>query len=189
MPNYQNSKIYVLRSHQTEKIYIGSTCNELRKRFCDHKSVYKMFLENKHHYISSFEILKYDDCYIELYEKYPCMDKMELHKREGEIIRSLNCVNKNEAGRNLKQFYKDKKEWYQKNSKKYYIDNKEKIKKNTKENRIKNRKKYNKIHNIYYHKNKHIINKKISCVCGSNIQKNNKARHERTTKHINFINQ
>ena len=113
--NYQNSKIYTIRSHQTDKIYIGSTCNELRKRLYQHKQDYKRFLKNKYHIVSSFEILKYDDCFIELYEKYPCSDKMELHKREGEIIRSLDCVNKLIPARTKKE---GKKEYYQKNKEK-----------------------------------------------------------------------
>ena len=146
MPNYQNSKIYVLRSHQTEKIYIGSTCNELRKRLHQHKQDYKRFLKNKFNNITSFQIIKFDDCYIELYEKYPCSDKMELRKREGEIIRSLDCINKNIAGRTDKESFK---EWYQKNKeeinkkykKEYRIKNKEKIKEYNKEYAIKNKEK------------------------------------------------
>ena len=131
--NYQNSKIYTIRSHQTDKIYIGSTCNELRKRLYQHKQDYKRFLKNKYHIVSSFEILKYDDCFIELYEKYPCSDKMELHKREGEIIRSLDCVNKLIPARTKKE---GKKEYYQKNKEKvlkrqkeYYEKKKEEINK------------------------------------------------------------
>ena len=187
MPNYQNSKIYTIRSHQTDKIYIGSTCNELRKRLFQHKQDYKRFLKNKFQNVSSFEIIKYDDCYIELYEKYPCSDKMELHKREGEIIRSLNCVNKNMPGKKNKECMKEirkkyYKKWYEENKenkkkykKEYYQQNKEKILKQTKE-------KYNK---EYYHKNKKIYN----CVCGAEIIMKNKLRHEKSKKHINFINQ
>ena len=129
MPNYQNSKIYTLRSHQTDKIYIGSTCNELRKRLWQHKSDYKRFLKNKFQNVSSFEIIKYDDCYIELYEKYPCSDKMELHKREGEIIRKLDCVNKTIPARTKKQYRKDNEKNIKKNKKNYYEKNKEEIKK------------------------------------------------------------
>jgi len=51
-----------------------------------------------------------------------------------------------------------------------------------------NRKEYNtKYSNIYYHKNKKHLNKKYECVCGSIIGKKEKARHEKSTKHKNYI--
>ena len=113
MVNYKNSKIYTIRSHHTDKIYIGSTCNELRKRLHQHKYKYKYYLNGKYHYTSSFEIVKYDDAYIELYEYYPCNNKVELLKREGELIRKLDCVNKQIAGRSnkekCKEYYKTNK--------------------------------------------------------------------------------
>ena len=106
MPNYQNGKIYVIRSFQTEDIYIGSTTEKISVRLSKHKVKYKLWLEGKAHYYTSFEILKYDDVYIELLEKYPCDDKMELNKKEGEYIRSMSCVNKQIAGRTQKEYKK-----------------------------------------------------------------------------------
>lgn len=182
--NYQNSKIYVIRSHQTEKIYIGSTVNELRIRFQQHKSHYKTKIRN----CSSFEIIKYDDCYIELYEKYPCNDKDELRKREGEIIRSLDCVNKYIAGRTANEYHKQNRDKILEKQKEYEKKNKEKIKQRKKKyyeknpNKLLERKKYYK---DYYEK---IKNKRYICVCGSNIRKLDKSAHEKTKKHINFIN-
>ena len=196
--NYQNSKIYTIRSHQTDKIYIGSTVNELRKRLHQHKNLYKGFLKNpkKYHFYSSFEIIKFDDCFIELYEKYPCSDKMELHKREAEIIRSLDCVNKNIPMRKQKEYREDKKEFLKEQKKIYKEKNKEKIKQKQKEYDEK-RKEQRKIYNKeYYQKNKDKIkeydakriHKKFICVCGSEIQERKKNRHEKSKKHINFIN-
>jgi len=100
MNKYQNGKIYTLRSHQTEKIYIGSTIQPLSQRFHHHKS--KCKITN----ISSKEIFKFDDAYIELLESYPCNNKEELNKREGELIR-LNkekCVNICIAGRSIHDY-------------------------------------------------------------------------------------
>ena len=37
MPNYQNGKIYCIRSHQTDNIYIGSTTQKLCVRMAEHK--------------------------------------------------------------------------------------------------------------------------------------------------------
>lgn len=47
--------------------------------------------------------MEHPDHYIELVELFPCYDKDQLEKREGEIIRSLSCVNKNIPRRNIKQ--------------------------------------------------------------------------------------
>ncbi len=36
----------------------------------------------------------WDDWYIELYEEYPCENKLQLCKRENEIIRHIATINK-----------------------------------------------------------------------------------------------
>ena len=41
----------------------------------------------------------------------------------------------------------------------------------------------------YREDNKHKINEKCICECGLNYTYNHKARHERTKKHIDLINQ
>jgi hypothetical protein len=46
---------------------------------------------------------KYDDVRIELIEEFPCENKMELNKREGHYIRTLECVNKRIAWKNKKR--------------------------------------------------------------------------------------
>jgi len=95
MPNYNNGKIYCLRSHQTNDVYYGSTTQKkLAVRKGGHKADYKRWVAGKGHYKTSFELVKYDDCYIELVELYPCKCKGELERREGEIIRYNECINK-----------------------------------------------------------------------------------------------
>ena len=108
--DYKNGKIYTIRSYQTELIYIGSTCSPLSKRLSQHRKNYKKFLNGKYNNITSFEILKYGDAYIELLEEYPCENKMMLEKREGELIRNNECVNKYIAGRTGDEWYADNKE-------------------------------------------------------------------------------
>ena len=103
--DYQNGKIYTIRSHQTDKFYIGSTTQPLSKRLSCHKAHLRAYLDGKHHKITSFDIIEYGDAYIELLEIYPCDNKMMLDKREGEFIRSEpNCVNKCVAGRTQKEY-------------------------------------------------------------------------------------
>jgi hypothetical protein len=101
MPDYQKGKIYKLWSPQgtDEEVYYGSTCNDLRYRKYGHK--------NKTHNCSSkilFE--KYDDVRIELIEDYPCNNRAELNKKEGEYIRENKCLNKAIAGRTMKEYLK-----------------------------------------------------------------------------------
>ena len=77
----------------TDKFYIGSTCSPLYKRLYEHCSTYK---KDRNKYTSSFEILKYDDYYIELLENFKCENREQLNRREGELIRlhKTNLVNK-----------------------------------------------------------------------------------------------
>ena len=100
-----------MRSHQTDKIYIGSTTQALSERFRNHKLNLLRYNENKYHYVTSFEIAKYEDCYIELIKICPCTNKEELHKIEGEEIRNhSNTVNKVIPARSKKEHYNDNKE-------------------------------------------------------------------------------
>ena len=107
MPIYGNGKIYCLRSYShPEKVYIGSTTQTLAQRLGCHRASYKAFLQNKFNYVTSFEIIQLQDNYIELMENHPCNSSDELRKREGEIMRAVECVNKNIAGRSSKESMK-----------------------------------------------------------------------------------
>lgn len=77
--------------------------------------------------MTSYELLQYDDCYIELLEDYPCNNKNQLHRREGELIREHDCVNKYVAGRNKAEYYQNNKEQISAQMKLYHQNNKEKI--------------------------------------------------------------
>ena len=122
MPDYQKAKIYKLWSPQGEEdeVYYGSTCNDLRFRKSRHKS--------KNDCRSNILFEKYDDIRIELIEEYPCNNKAELNKREGHYIRENKCLNKNIAGRTLKEYCEDNKEKRKEYNKKWKKNNKEKYK-------------------------------------------------------------
>ena len=111
MPNYQQGKIYCIRSHQTEQIYIGSTTQTLAQRMAKHKNITNG--------CRSEQILEYQDAYIELIELFPCNSKEELNKKEGEHIRIKNCVNKNIPCRTEKERYQDIKEKKKEQMKEY----------------------------------------------------------------------
>jgi hypothetical protein len=126
MPDYQQGKIYCIRSHQTDEIYIGSTTQPLSKRMVNHRTNYGAWKEGRRHYMTSYGLLEYDDCYIELIEEYPCNSRMELERREGQLIREMDCVNKKIAGRTKKEYQEDNKEKISEYRKQWYVDNKEK---------------------------------------------------------------
>jgi hypothetical protein len=174
---YQRGKIYAIRSYQTDDIYIGSTVQFLYMRMATHRRNYKLWKENRYHYTTSFEIMKYDDAYIEEIEKCPCNDKNELNRREGQLIREMKCVNKRIEGRTKKEYEIDNKEYIKQKKKKKYLMNKEKIKKRSK---------------AYYEKNKEKIKEKekrekITCICGSYYRKRDKSQHLKTIKHQTYI--
>ena len=128
MTKYQQGKVYCIKSPHTPNIYIGSTIQPLSYRMSLHNYHYRKHTKGEHGNISSFDIIKFGDAYIELIENYPCANKEELEKREGEIIReSPNSINNNIAGRTKQQYYEDNKESILERHKQYYEDNKESI--------------------------------------------------------------
>jgi hypothetical protein len=129
MPDFKQGKIYCLRSHQTDDIYIGSTTQTLSRRKAEHRRMYKRWQNGELNYITSFELTKHDDCYIELLEEYPCDNRNQLERREGQLIRETDCVNKCIAGRTIKEWVEENKEKVGDYQKKYREENKEKIKK------------------------------------------------------------
>lgn len=171
--DYQNAKIYAIRSHQTDLIYIGSTCSPLSKRLYEHKRHYKRYLNQRYNFVTSFEILKFEDAYIELLEECPCENKMMLHRREGELIRIHNCVNKFVAGRSREDYYIENKDKIRECQNEYYQQNKDRIRE-------------------YYQQNRdrimEIRNTKFNCECGGRCTNYNKSRHFKSQKHQNFIN-
>jgi hypothetical protein len=93
----------------------------------DHRSDYKNYLDGKHNYVSSYEILKHGDAYIELIYEGEFESKSEMQKREGQEIRETNCVNKYIAGRTYQEWRNDNKETIAEQLHDYYEQNKPKI--------------------------------------------------------------
>jgi len=150
MPDYENGKIYKLWSPQGEQIYIGSTTQSLAVRKAKHKSSQDC--------CSKILFQKYDDVRIELIEEYPCKNKMELNKREGEIMRNNDCINRCIAGRTKKEYNKyyreNNKEKVLENKKEYRENNREKMRQKGKEYRENNKEKLLEYYKKYYENNK-----------------------------------
>jgi hypothetical protein len=164
MVNYSNGKIYKVWSLNGNKIYIGSTTKEyLSQRMDTHRQNYKKWKNNKHHYITIFDIFdeyELDNCKIELLESKECKDKHELLKLEGEYIRKLECVNKCIAGRTKKEYYNDNRNIILEDKKRYHIINKEIRCNKQKEYRIENKELIKLKKKEWYELNKEEINKR-----------------------------
>ena len=105
MPDYQQGKIYTIRCRTDDTlIYVGSTIQPLYKRLYEHKN---RCIKDKHLLIYKTINNDWDNWYMELYELYPCNSKEELHKKEGEIIRTIATLNMNIAGRTLQEWRND----------------------------------------------------------------------------------
>ena len=101
-------RIYKIVSSECDGCYIGSTTQQLRTRFSIHKSGYRAYLAGNYKYYSSFEVLKFADASIELIHEGLFDSRQDLAQFEGEIIRTTpNAMNKNVAGRSVKQYHRD----------------------------------------------------------------------------------
>jgi hypothetical protein len=183
MSSLINGMIYCLKSKHTDKVYVGSTEKTLDDRFRQHKRDYKKYLTGKYSCITSFEILKYNDCWIELLEICECESKDILRRVEGEFITQLNCVNKNVAGRTYKEYQKEYRENNKEKSKEYRENNKDKNKEYQKEYRENNKEKIKEYREEYYTDNKDKLNEKVECECGSIVSRFNLTRHKKSNKH------
>ena len=137
MPDYQKGKIYKIVDSNEEMVYIGSTVNTLARRMVNHRADY-----NRNHFTTSHIIFnKYgvENCKILLLENYPCNSKEELNRREAELIKEFDCVNKQIPNQTDKEWRKKNKEKIAQKAKDYCEKNKEKISERRK---------------IYYQKNK-----------------------------------
>lgn len=173
--NYQDGKIYKIWDVGYTKCYIGSTIEELSKRFSKHKVKYKGYKLGKYIFTTSFLLFDefgVENCKIEWIENYPCNSKKELEARKGQIQRETTCVNKHIAGRNKQEYYKDKCEKIKHQTKKYAEENPGKIK--AKGIR-------------YYIQNKNRLLEKETCICGATFTYYHKARHEKTNKYKQYL--
>ena len=174
---YKRGMIYTIRNIKNDAmIYVGSSINNLSKRFNHHKtsckagqsvSLYSHIIDND-----------WGGWYIELYEAYPCNNKKELDRREGQVIREIGTINKCIAGRTMKEWREENvekiKKWREENAdkikevvKKYYEDNIDKLKEYQKEYYEDNADKIKK----YREENADIIKEKKKIYREENVEK------------------
>ncbi len=125
MNKFEEAKIYTIRNIESPfDIYVGSTiqkylCQRFSKHLQDCRKGKNCLLYQR------MRDTRLTNWYIELYETYPCNNRGELLKREGEIIREIGSLNKNIAGRSVKQWYNDNKQMVMDRMKIYYKANRD----------------------------------------------------------------
>ena len=174
MPNYQEGKIYKVSNTVNDEIYIGSKTRKLSQRMAEHRKTGNIKRHEHLPIYKAFMEFSVENFFIELIEKCPCNDKEELRKKEGEYIRQLKpSLNMIIAGRTCKE---------------YYIDNKECIREQHKDWRENNNQKVKE----YKENNKEAIraykSEQITCECGCDVTRNHLARHKRSAKHNQLMN-
>ena len=118
-------------------------------------SAHKSLCRGGNKKVSLYNYIENDDWtdwYIELHEKYPCNDKVELCRREGEVIREIGSINRSIAGRTMKEYYNDNKDDY----KKYYNENADKKREYQREYNKNNVDKIREYQREYYHRKRSV---------------------------------
>ncbi len=197
MPDYSKGKIYTIRCHNDNSlIYVGSTIQPLNKRWGGHKAASRL-----HPHFSLYQAIdnSFENWFIELHEDFPCENKEQLFKREGEVIREIGNLNGRISGRTRKEYREDNSDTFKERSKIYYQENidkfklyrqenSEKIKEYTKQYRQNNAEKLRERDKIYRQNNAEKLKEKyrerIHCECGAIISKRDLTKHKKTQKHI-----
>jgi len=130
-PSYANGKVYCIRdrSDGDKMVYVGSTIRTLSERMSSHRrdiknhphlKLYKRMVEKG---VGNF--------HIELLQDFPCENKDQLRKAEGDAIRANNMIdagcNEKLAGRSMKEWMAEHREELNEKQKVYVENNKDKV--------------------------------------------------------------
>jgi len=103
--------IYMIYSEDHNDIYIGSTVKSIGQRLQGHVSEYKKYMNEKYHYVTSFDILAKGNYKIKLIDQAEYDSVEQLRKQEGNVIKVYkkdakhNVVNRRIDGRTQGQYY------------------------------------------------------------------------------------
>ena len=169
MPDYSKSKIYTIRCKTDPSlVYVGATTQILSQRWSCHK---RTSITKPHILLYSLINNNWDDFYIELYELFPCTLKIELDKREGELIRQIGNLNQNISGRTRKEYYQENLEKLKETNTKYHQENADKIKERQKIYYNENTEKLKDQNKSYYEQNLETIKEKGKIYRENNLEK------------------
>jgi len=192
MRDYSNSKIYKIIVNTDEEYlpYIGSTTEKyLSKRMDNHRRNYLYYKNNKDNnkgYISSyilFDKFGIENCKIELIELYSCSCTEELLMRERYWFDTIKNCNKMKPYVSIEEEKERYLNWI-KNNKDFLIKYNKEYRKKNRDELLQKNKDYKE-----NHKKEILIQmkEKYICLCGVESLKWNKARHERSKKHQDFL--
>lgn len=178
--DYTKGKIYQIVSSQTNEVYVGSTCETLSVRMAKHRCACKRYQKGMEEYVSSYELIRYDDARIELLSDFPCERREQLLAEEGKYIKQLGALNRCVAGRTKKQYYTDNCDKIREQQRQYYAVNNDKI--------LEQRKQYyaDNTDKIREQKKQYRIQTN-TCECGGRYTNANKTQHMNTKKHKLFL--
>lgn len=173
-------RIYIIRSPNTEMVYVGSTTLSLKERFVIHISGWRY---NQH--CSSHLVLDEGEAYIELIEEVEVESERELAMLEQQWIDNTpNTVNKKRAYRS----YEERLQQHRTRNRKYREEHREKVSELRKKYQEEHRKEIAEYNRKYREGHREERNKKqreqVLCeVCGCYVTKGSKSKHMSTAKH------
>ena len=184
---YKNGKVYKITDTAYNECYIGSTIETLSRRIAGHRRQHKQFLNNKKVRCVSvytlFDNYGLENCKIELLELWPCNSLIELRQREGYYIKTLECVNKNIAGRTKQEYANENKDRTSELRKQRSIEHKDKISERRQKYYNENKDKISELKQKYYNENKDKLKERRKQYKSENQDKLREQRHQQYLKH------
>lgn len=148
----------------------------------------KELLRQERHWI---EELKAD-----LNNNIPSRTPKEWNDENRDKVREIDkrCYENNREKRleKARKYREENREIIRERNKKYYEQNKEKIATRVKSYSEKNKESIIDRKRVYYENNKDSLNahkkERITCLCGSTFARGGKSQHEKSNKHVRFVN-
>lgn len=170
MPDYKKGKIYCIKNDDLKIMYIGSTTQNLSRRFTQHKAD----VNKEHRYLTSKKCFETDNVMIDLIEKFPCETKHELWNRERYFMENnpfneYSIINKCYPLRTRQEYYQANKKLLDLKRKVYYYKNIDQERERAKQR--------------YYDKKDELLKSWTCPVCGGSVSKIHFARHCNSKKH------
>lgn len=176
---YQNTVIYkiVCKDENVDYLYVGHTTDFVKRKY-SHKNGCnnpKNIKYNKKIYVEMRNNGGFDNFKMLEIKKFPCNDRREAESEEDKIILELKAnMNTIRASRTQEQWINDNKEHIKQYQKQYHEDNRVII---------------NEKNRQYYETNKEKNKEKHYCECGGKYRHSDKARHFKTKKHQQYLEQ
>lgn len=186
--DYSQAIIYFFK-YGDDYLYIGSDRTK-KERLWHHKSRFESDDLYFYTYCEEKGITFNDLIYSKV--DYPCDNRQQLRRKEGEYQRELKPIcNKEIAGRTDAEWRIDNREALLQKKHQYYTNNKEKVVAKINEWRADNKDYILERDRKYYHDNKEIIKQKkkvkVDCDCGLSISKSDMAKHLKTKRHLEIV--